>query len=60
MVIASVQVVICCLSIPMCKYNRHESSVNISRLTYHDTDIFGKRNRSFMQRYDLLKLTHLW
>ncbi|MCJ1431684.1 hypothetical protein MMC27_001039 [Xylographa pallens] len=40
MVIASIQVVICCLSIPMY--------------------IFGKRNRSFMQRHDLLKLTHLW
>jgi len=40
MVIASIQVVICLLSIPMY--------------------IFGKRNRSFFHRHNILKLTHLY
>ena len=39
MIIASIQVVICLLSVPMY--------------------IFGKRNRSYFHRHDLLKLTHL-
>ncbi|RMJ22323.1 Mfs transporter [Aspergillus sp. HF37] len=40
MAVASVQVVICLLSIPMY--------------------VFGKWNRSFFARYDILKMLHLW
>ncbi|KFX93004.1 hypothetical protein O988_07049 [Pseudogymnoascus sp. VKM F-3808] len=39
MIISSVQIVICLLSIPMY--------------------VFGKRNRSFFHRHDILKITHL-
>ena len=38
--IASVQVGICFLTVPMY--------------------VFGKRNRSFFARYDILKMLHLW
>ena len=56
MIIASVQVVICLLSIPMCK------SLKVFLLNIADAtiaDVFGKRNRSFFHRHDLLKMTKL-
>jgi hypothetical protein len=55
MVISSIQVVICLLSVPMCK------SMQQIPLTYTDVlqDVFGKRNRSFFHRHDILKLCGL-
>jgi hypothetical protein len=57
--IGSIQVGICLLAIPMC--------MSIFRLPMHsDTvltrslDVFGKRNRSFFARNDILKMLHLW
>ena len=56
--ISSVQVVICLLSIPMCKYwdTSHKGDDMLISLV----DVFGKRNRALMRRYDILKMTHLW
>ena len=58
MIIASIQVVVCAFSIPMCK-SFYQHLMILGALTF-STDILGKKNRSFMQRHDLLKLTGLW
>jgi hypothetical protein len=52
--ISSIQVVICLLAIPMCKFFKFSRWKMLTR-----TDVFGKRNRSFFHRHDILKLTHL-
>ena len=52
--IAIVQVVICLLSVPMCK-----SSILMSGLELTLSDVFGKRVRAFYHKHDLLALTGL-
>ena len=50
-VVGSVQVAICALTIPMCKFQRQKA---IQRLELtHLIDIFGKKNRSFFHRYNI-------
>ena len=56
--ISSVQVVICLLSIPMCKLSGMLPTMGNGMLSQL-LDIFGKRNRALMRRYDILKITHL-
>ncbi|KAJ4308352.1 hypothetical protein N0V84_012145 [Fusarium piperis] len=54
--IASIQVGVCLLSVPMCELNGHDdvqSGADIS------TDVYGKRVRAFYYRHDLLALTGL-
>lgn len=59
--LASVQVVVCLLSIPMCKSrpNHLHCSFLLTSLPPFNLDIYGKRNRSFFYRHDLLKMTGL-
>ncbi|KAL8999280.1 MAG: hypothetical protein Q9169_001825 [Polycauliona sp. 2 TL-2023] len=55
-IVASIQVGICLLSIPMCKCG----VVNEVLLAHTCmTDIFGKWNRAFFSRHDILKILHL-
>lgn len=54
--IASIQVGVCLLSVPMCeleRYNNIWTSADVS------TDVYGKRVRAFYSRHDLLALTGL-
>lgn len=68
MAVASVQLVICLLTVFMCKWSFLDLSlpgesvavVNKSRVADFGADVFGKRNRSFWARHDILKMTHLW
>ncbi|OJD13718.1 hypothetical protein AJ78_05850 [Emergomyces pasteurianus Ep9510] len=58
-VIASIQVGVCMLSVPMCMYppslpKPHNGSLLSS------PHIFGKRNRSYFHRHDILKKLNLW
>lgn len=53
----SVQVAICLLSVPMCKHHIKTLSFSISDFYI---DIFGKKNRALMKKYDLLAMLHLW
>ena len=55
--VAIVQVVICLLSLPMCK-SRSGPSRTFFELTVYP-DIFGKRVRAFYAKHDLLALTGL-
>ena len=55
-IVASIQVAICLLSIPMCTYLFGE---NISRLLTGHSDVFGKWNRLLMKRYNILEITRL-
>lgn len=55
-VIGSIQVGICLLSIPMCK--SLPLWIDRPQLT-HLADIFGKWNRSFFARHDILGMLHL-
>lgn len=63
--IASIQVGICLLSVPLCKLSCQSMPNQIivfSRslsLIFPTPDIFGKRIRAFYHRHDLLKLTGL-
>jgi hypothetical protein len=70
-IIASIQVAICLLSIPMCKFPvqslvpllfppRQEGDLFLDpNNTASSIDIFGKWNRSFFARHDLFKMLHL-
>jgi hypothetical protein len=58
LVLASVQVVVCLLSIPMCK-SRPIHFALAPFANHPRLDIYGKRNRSFFYRHDLLKMTGL-
>ena len=62
-IIASVQVGICLLSIPMCRFlSRIKTLVDGSDNNMADIllDIFGKRNRAYFAHHNLLGATHLW
>ncbi len=54
--IASIQVVISLLAIPMCKSPMSDIKIT---LTNDNQDVFGKRNRNFFHKHDLLKLIGL-
>ena len=65
-IIASVQVGVCALTIPMCESPlcsfARASSPSIIRcfsVLMHTADVLGKKNRSFMARHDLLKIFKL-
>jgi MFS family permease len=58
-IIGSVQVGICLLSIPMCKLSTQFQG-NTFVLTFMATDVFGKKNRAFFCRHNILRKTHLW
>lgn len=61
-IIGSIQVGICLLSIPMCKfYQVCGIDLNLFHLTNHfpGADVFGKWNRSFFARHDILEMLHL-
>jgi hypothetical protein len=55
--IGAIQVAVCFLSVPMCKrvraWRRKPANVLV-------TDIFGKKNRAFFSRHNLLEKTGLW
>lgn len=59
MAISSIQMAVCLLSIPMCEYSRSDGGLPRLISIYSNTDIFGKRNRSFFARHDFLKILHL-
>lgn len=54
--VASVQVVVCLTSVPMCKCKY--MFLLLKHLTWM-ADFFGKRCRAFFHRHDLLALTRL-
>ena len=54
-IVASIQVAICLLSIPMCTC----SSTEARALLTSPLDIFGKWNRLLMKRYNILRLLKL-
>ena len=56
--LGTVQVVVCLLTIPLCKFFRWFLDSN--SLTVWCTDIFGKKNRSFLARHNMLKILGLW
>ena len=56
--ISSVQVVICLLTILMCKC-RLSSSIVMTLNVNYGADVFGKKNRSFFARHDILKICRL-
>lgn len=58
-IIASIQVGICLLSIPMCKKTLFLLRANMANSAYC-VDVLGKRNRAFFSRHDLLRMTRLW
>lgn len=55
--ISSVQVVVCCTTVLMCKLRNACFLNDIADPLA--TDIFGKKNRSFFARHDILKITGL-
>lgn len=57
-IIASVQLVVCLLSIPMCKSDLQTFFFAV-RLRSMNADILGKKNRAFFARHDILKMTGL-
>lgn len=57
-ILGSIQAGICCLSIPMCKFSARRLCSNW--LIPCVSDIFGKWNRSFFARHDILEMLHLW
>lgn len=54
MAIASVQVVICCSTVLLCKFDPC-STGSVTKTNLRRTDIFGKKNRSFFARHDILE-----
>ena len=58
-IIASVQLGICLLSIPMCKIAQ-APTLAFEIVLIHIADILGKKNRAFFSRHNILKKTHLW
>ena len=56
-IVGSVQLVICLLSIPMCK--TFSSQVTGAETDLVDADILGKKNRAFFHKHDILKILHL-
>ncbi|KAI4243804.1 MAG: hypothetical protein L6R42_010637 [Xanthoria sp. 1 TBL-2021] len=65
-IVASIQVGICLLSIPMCKFFTPVFRCSglfkgdfTHQLTATLSDIFGKWNRAFFGRHDILKMLHL-
>lgn len=59
-IIASIQVGICLLSIPMCKSSPSPFGTRLCQANeVGNLDIFGKWNRAFFSRHDILKLCHL-
>ena len=60
LIIGSVQVVVCLSGVPMCKFHHRPKIAACGKLTMScATDIFGKRNRLFMRKHDILKMTRL-
>lgn len=57
-IIGSVQVAICLLSVPMCKYIFGYATW--SYFANESADIFGKRNRAFFGRHNILQYCGLW
>lgn len=57
-IVGSIQVGICLLSIPMCMFTLPRL-IGYFELTPF-ADVFGKRNRSFFARHDILEMLHLW
>ena len=55
--VSSVQIVICCLTVLMCKFTIARLTVN--RLADWLADVFGKKNRSFFARHDIWKMLNL-
>ena len=55
--ISSVQVVVCCSTVLMCKWLRPRLMHGFA--DRYAIDIFGKKNRSFFARHDILKITGL-
>ena len=55
-----VQAVVCCLTIPLCESCSFYPPALTWSLTRPDKDIFGKKNRSFFARHDILKILGLW
>lgn len=51
--LGAVQVIVCVLSVPMCKY-RLSDTFPSSLFADLSPDIYGKRNRSFFYRHDIL------
>lgn len=62
-IISILQVVICLLSIPMCKFMTHPNSLKDLVLLFEanapNTDVFGKRCRAFFHRHDPIALCRL-
>ncbi|CAG8313521.1 unnamed protein product [Penicillium nalgiovense] len=60
-VIGSIQVGICLLSVPMCKSTNRAASIFFLQQTNRllCIDVFGKWNRSFFARHDILEMLYL-
>lgn len=58
-IIGSIQVGICLLSVPMCEFTRRKNNNACSTLSDLILDVFGKWNRSFFARHDIFKKLNL-
>ncbi|KAK0951135.1 hypothetical protein LTR91_025186 [Friedmanniomyces endolithicus] len=59
MVISSVQVVVCCTTVLMCEFHLLTPSSGFEDEADGEADVFGKRNRSFFARHDILGMLNL-
>ncbi|KAK1818798.1 hypothetical protein LTR12_006848 [Friedmanniomyces endolithicus] len=59
MIISSVQVVVCCTTVLMCECNFFQSCLVIGDEADSRADVFGKKNRSFFARHDILAILNL-
>ncbi|KAK0363076.1 hypothetical protein LTR91_025494 [Friedmanniomyces endolithicus] len=59
MVISSVQVVVCCTTVLMCEFGFLNSKLFVGDKADDESDVFGKKNRSFFARHDILGMLNL-
>ncbi|TKA47820.1 hypothetical protein B0A55_13576 [Friedmanniomyces simplex] len=59
MAISSVQVVVCCTTVLMCEFHALLSVLDLMVKLTDGADVFGKKNRSFFARHDILKMLNL-
>ncbi|KAK0939765.1 hypothetical protein LTR48_000220 [Friedmanniomyces endolithicus] len=59
MIISSVQVVVCCTTVLMCECNLFPLGLFVGDGADVEADVFGKKNRSFFARHDILGMLNL-
>ena len=59
MIISSVQVVVCCTTVLMCEFGSLTPGLFFKDEADDEADVFGKKNRSFFARHDILGMLNL-